>query len=108
MSADNWATCPRCLDTERAKVTAARAALDEQYGKVTRLEYKSLEAARVTAEEALEKFQDYKARTFREDYEFYGADEGTVQARYSGGCNKCGLSVEFEHSKGFYTPGVPS
>jgi len=34
--------------------------------------------------------------SFREDYEIYGADEGTVTVSYSGSCTKCRLSLSFE------------
>ena len=49
-------------------------------------EYMQMQAERdVMREETL-------LRTFREDYEFYGADEGTVTVDYSGSCQKCGSS----------------
>jgi hypothetical protein len=35
--------------------------------------------------------------TFREDYQIYGADEGTVHVGYSGSCEKCGLRIDFDH-----------
>lgn len=40
--------------------------------------------------------------TFREDYEFSGADEGVVYADYRGACTSCGLSVEIKESKKFW------
>lgn len=36
-------------------------------------------------------------RTFREDYEIYGAAEGVVRVEYSGNCTACGLSTSFSH-----------
>lgn len=43
-------------------------------------------------------------RTLREDYEFYGAEEGEVQADYSGSCSACGLGVELKAHKRFWSP----
>jgi len=36
-------------------------------------------------------------RTFREDYEIYGASDGTVKVDYGGSCTECGLSLSFNH-----------
>lgn len=41
-------------------------------------------------------------RTFREDYEFYGADVGEVHAVYSGRCTVCGISAKIDHSYIFW------
>jgi hypothetical protein len=46
-------------------------------------------------------------RTFREDYEFYGAETGEVTARYRGRCTVCGLSGQIDHSTSFFDPSVP-
>jgi hypothetical protein len=35
--------------------------------------------------------------TFREDYEIYGAETGTVKVYYGGSCENCGLTLNFEH-----------
>ena len=40
--------------------------------------------------------------TFREDYEFYGAETGTVSYTYSGYCRECELLVTFEGERKFY------
>lgn len=44
--------------------------------------------------------EDY--RTFREDYEFWGADSGTVNVHYRGECDKCGLACKFDEPHVFY------
>lgn len=41
---------------------------------------------------------EYERPEFREDYEIYGAESGTVCISYSGRCNSCGLSVSWEDS----------
>lgn len=45
--------------------------------------------------------QEYDApgvdKNFREDWEFYGAEEGEVTVEYSGMCRVCGYGVEFRH-----------
>jgi hypothetical protein len=43
-------------------------------------------------------------RTFREDYEFYGVQDGEVIAQYGGQCSVCGLSCEINTSKVFWPP----
>lgn len=45
-----------------------------------------------------------ECRTFREDYEIYGADKGTVLALYKGRCTTCGLNTSFQYQSAFYTP----
>lgn len=74
MSADNWAVCPRCIGEAR-----------------------SIDFGPIVPEVDEELY-----RTFREDYEFYGADEGVVTASYSGHCRKCGLETDFEHAHRFF------
>jgi len=34
-------------------------------------------------------------QTWREDYEFYGAEDGVLSIRYEGACTTCGLSHKF-------------
>lgn len=96
MSADSWAICPRCLSratTERE--TRFQAAVDA-YGKVPPDEYERLRA------EAQVPINEENFRTFREDYEFYGASGGTVTASYSGHCSVCSLNLDFKHEHPFY------
>lgn len=87
MSASNWSACPRCTaraekEQEAAMAKLAEAGLD---GKFT-----------LTITTA--------GNTFREDYEIYGATEGTVHVGYSGSCDKCGLRLDFSHDHDI--PGV--
>lgn len=95
MSADNWAICPRCLSEAQDARAAEERRVAALYGTVTVEEFDAARAALVDV-----KPEDY--RTFREDYEIYGAEEGEVQASYSGGCTKCLLSVDLETSKLFW------
>lgn len=44
---------------------------------------------------------------FREDYEFYGIEDGVVKVTYSGHCQECGAGVKFSHEhpiERVYTP----
>lgn len=41
---------------------------------------------------------------FREDYEFYGAESGTLKFYYSGLCSDCGLSLVLSEHREFWTP----
>jgi len=65
------------------------------YGKVP---VKAFDAARAKLGAAPE-----TDHTFREDYEFYGAEEGTVTAHYGGRCTECGLNVKFRHDEVVWT-----
>ena len=97
MSADNWAVCPRCLYCARAKADAEREAVMALYGSIPVEEFDAKRAA-------LEPVDPDTYATFREDYEFYDAELGEVHAFYKGACSTCGLSVELEASKQFWTP----
>lgn len=92
MSADNWAHCPRCAVLRAAKVSAAEDAASLAYGKVSVFEFDALKDKAAAIRDAQVEC------TFREDYEFYGADEGVLEVRYSGSCSVCGLSHTFTAS----------
>lgn len=100
MSADNWAQCPRCTARAEAKFRARTAAIGASYGKVTVEEF---DAARKLLASDMAAFENRRP-TFREDYEFYGAESGTVTARYGGSCDECGLELHF--SEDHPIPGV--
>lgn len=92
MSADNWTVCPRCKARHIAKRIEARAVANNSYGAVPLEQWQALDKA------ADDLAQDWDHKTFREDYEIYGADEGSIEVSYRGGCGECGLSVGFVHS----------
>jgi hypothetical protein len=71
MSADNWASCPRC------------AARDAKLGPYP------------------------TTPTFREDYEFYGGETGTLEISYHGQCTDCGLTLHVSEKREFWTPAEP-
>lgn len=95
MGADNWAICPQCLAEAKTDAENASAEVYAQYGKVPPEEFDRLR-------EELPVLNPEDFRTFREDYEFYGADEGEVKASYSGHCTKCGLRTDLKTSKRFW------
>jgi hypothetical protein len=41
--------------------------------------------------------------TLREDYEFYGAESGTVNIDYSCSCRNCSLSFGFQEQRTFWS-----
>lgn len=41
--------------------------------------------------------------TFREDYEIYGAEDGTVMVSYGGSCTTCHLTLDFKHEHNLYS-----
>ena len=91
MSADNWAYCPRCTQRGQAKLDKQATAVQASYGKIPVDEF---DEARRQHAAAVLKFGQ-RERTFREDYEIYGADTGIVMVGYSGSCTKCGLILNF-------------
>jgi len=98
MSADNWALCPRCTDQlERDVVDAERAEIAAD-------DANNLTAWREAHERTVEaRLALHAAKsTFREDYEIYGADDGTVIVTYGGECQTCGLDLEFRHEHPLY------
>lgn len=91
MSADNWAVCPRCRKREEARIADLQRRATEAYGQLPVDEFDALRA------EAAKGIDLQKLCTFREDYEIWGADDGTVRVNYSGECQACGLDLHFEH-----------
>ena len=96
MSADNWAICPQCLDRAKTEAAARFQTAVDAYGHVSPEEYERLRA------EAQAPIDEDLFQTFREDYEFYGVDDGTITASYGGYCETCRLSVNFKHEHKFY------
>lgn len=95
MSANNWAICPRCMRRAYQNADRELSAVMASYGKVSVEEFnRTRDSVKSVREE------DY--RTFREDYEIYGAEIGTVQVGYSGNCGVCDLTLNFndEHPIG--------
>jgi len=103
MSADNWAACPNCLNIRKAAVKAAQAELDASYGSISLREYKAKEAAVAAARRELDEWE-YRP-TFREDWEIYGAETGTVSVDYSGSCSTCGYGTHFTYEHPIPDPG---
>lgn len=71
----------------------------DSYGKVPVEEF---DAAR----EALVDPTRDNFHTFREDYEFWGAEDGEVHGQYKGRCTVCGLEARLELSKRFWADTV--
>lgn len=91
MGADNWAICPRCLRRARKEHDERVAAVAALYGKVPVEEFDAERAALGDVDP-----EDF--RTYREDYEFYGAESGEVTASYGGVCETCDLRLDFKHT----------
>lgn len=91
MSADNWAQCPRCISIGTAKLEERNAVIQSSYGIVPVADF---DEARRTLEADRAAFER-RDPTFREDYEIYGAETGTVTVSYSGFCSECGLKLKF-------------
>lgn len=91
MSADNWAQCPRCTAVGEAKLQARDAAVRASYGKVPVAEFDNARRQLAVDKASFER----RDPTFREDYEIYGAETGSITVSYSGECRECGLRLSF-------------
>lgn len=89
MSADNWAICPRCEANRQASIRVVEEGVAAAYGVVSVEEFDRMRAD-LEARRAAE-----PEHTFREDYEFWGVEEGVIKASYRGGCSACGLAHAF-------------
>jgi hypothetical protein len=98
VSASNWAICPRCLSRALSEDEIRFQAAIDAYGKVPAEEYERLRA------EAQVPVDEESFRTFREDYEIYGASTGTITVDYGGCCQTCGLGAYFQYEHKFYAP----
>lgn len=104
MSADSWANCPRCKDTLVNNVIELEDELRESYGKVALSVYESMQHRLQEARKAAEDGHTGGGRndTFREAYEFYGAETGTLTVSYHGQCTVCDLELSIEEQHPFY------
>lgn len=91
MSADNWAVCPRCKRVRADALATETRLLAEAYGKIPVEEFDQKRKA--LAEH--EREHEHPMTTFREFYEFYGVETGTLHISYGGRCTVCEL--EFSH-----------
>lgn len=86
MTADNWATCPKCYQEEEVRLEQATDDVGSSYGRVPQYEW-------------LKMFNDLTQPEvdfdLREDYEIgFGAD-GIFHILYECRCAKCGFEFEF-------------
>lgn len=98
MSADNWTTCPACAHKKSQELAGEQDHVDAMYGTVSVEEF---DAARAALQERRMKPMD---ETFREDYEFWGAHEGTLHVSYEGRCTVCGTGTKHEDAIKFWSP----
>jgi hypothetical protein len=103
MSADNWTECPRCVAALDAAVAVAEEALLAADDANDLAAWKEAHSLVTVARHNRAQVKP----TFREDYEFYGAEEGEVTASYSGECQACGLAVNFREQRRFFDPSSP-
>lgn len=98
MSADSWRVCPRCRQKELDRLGELSERVSAGYGVLPIEEFDALRS------ELAKGIDERKIQTFREDYEFYGAESGEVKYSYSGHCQVCGLGVDFDGVRTFYPP----
>lgn len=96
MSADRWAICPKCKQTEEQKRDAAIKKAKAKYGKVPEEQYRQ----EIKKAEATIHLQS----SFREDFEQGMDEDGTYSLTYNGECSKCGFTHTYEFSQNVLTP----
>lgn len=102
MSADNWTYCPRCEGRRSEEAEALERTARDSYGYVSIERFEVLRSRAAAARASIA--PENRHPTFREDYEFYGAETGVVHASYSGHCSLCDLSIQFTHEHRFWPP----
>lgn len=89
MSADNWTYCPKCKAEREDEISKETRRIAASYGSVSIDEF---DAARSLL---ADKMNTAPEQTWREDYEFYGVEDGVLHIVYRGGCKACGFA--FKH-----------
>lgn len=94
MSANNWATCPRCEEKRTAEQRQRAETAAQAYGKVSAEEYEALreEAART----------DTLEPTLREDWGIGVGTDGIFEVDYSCYCSHCDFAFRFKQKKVAY------
>ena len=95
MSASNWANCPRCNRRAQREAERLNKVASESYGLVTAMEWNQM------VEDANSASVYTPDANLREDYEIYGAEDGSIIVSYSAQCGDCGLSLSFKHEEVF-------
>lgn len=103
MSADNWTTCPKCEEDSAKALKALFEGYEkytaDAYGKVPLEDFEAKRREFSTAILNLEERMESKAKNLREDYEFYGADTGTLTISYSCSCRVCNFQWEYNNTE---------
>ena len=96
MLANNWTVCPRCFDKAMMPWREEAEKVYKLYGIITWEEF-------IAALDQLpEKPSVQGSFTFKEEYDFHGAENGVVTWKYSGSCTKCKISVSGSGELPFY------
>lgn len=96
MSADNWATCPKCKTNNVKKIEGLEKKLSSLYGKVDLVEY---EKARVNLEERKKDIEKQSQSTLREDWSLGVDSEGTFSVSYACSCRVCNFSFVYKREE---------
>jgi predicted nucleic-acid-binding Zn-ribbon protein len=92
MSADNWASCPKCENQKRK----LEQELDDKYGVISREDYQELQAEL----DNLKNDGRYTKHNLGENWNI-GIHEDKFNVSYKAVCDKCGYTYTFEHSEVF-------
>ena len=87
MSADNWSECPICKNKKKKDVEK----LQKAYGNISMEKFQEM-VEELDNQEA----DEYDGTPLREDYEVGVSDDGLAYIIYSGICQNCGASWQFD------------
>lgn len=73
-----------------------RLEMDDKYGNIPLAEFDELRQRVETP------IDEDKLRTFREDYEIYGAEDGVIHISYGGHCSVCGTECNISQDHPFF------
>lgn len=96
MSANNWATCPNCLEKALNDKSLASATAREAYGVVSQLEYENM------MQRARNMPAGPSSETLREDYEIGLEADGRFYVTYTGQCTRCSFKHHFSYEKSIW------
>ena len=97
MSADNWAQCPKCYVTNKAKADELDKIAAEAYGKVPPEKFDQLRQDAFSFRKAITSDDNF-CSTLREDYE-QGIHGNEYSVSYHAGCKTCGFKFKYEHKE---------
>lgn len=91
--------CPRCSKNHREKVEKKREEVRKAYGQVSMEVWEKMRLELEKMRLGFDELQnEMTGRSFRQESDFYGPEDGVITLKYYGRCQDCGLTVRFDHT----------